>query len=56
MTKLEKTLLASGIVVILVTNVVGAIQESPGWLFSGIVVGVILCGSSYTFIERRRSR
>ncbi len=44
------------IVVILVTNVVGAIQESPGWLFSGIVVGVILCGSSYTFIERRRSR
>jgi len=54
MNTLEKSLLISGIAVFLITNVIGAIQESPEWLFSGILVGLILCGSSYVLGERRR--
>ncbi len=56
MRSIEKALLVAGIAVILVTNVVAAVQGSAGWLFLGVVVGLTLCGCSYILGNRRGLR
>ena len=56
MTNMEKALLGAGIVIILLTNLIAAFQESPGWLFFGVVLGLILCGCSYVLQNHRTSR
>ena len=52
MRRVEKALLIAGIVVIVCTNLIGAVQHSAGWIFGGIVVGLTLCAYSHVLGRR----
>jgi hypothetical protein len=53
---MEKAFLSAGIAVIIITNIIGALQHSAGWLFGGIVVGLTFCAYSHIIGNRSNTR
>ncbi len=52
MSRMQKILLAAGLAVILLSDIVAATVGSVEWLFWGTLVGVAVCGLSYHLSTR----
>lgn len=56
MSRMEKAFLIAGIAVIVITNIIGALQHSAGWFFGGIVVGLTFCAYSHVIGNKGKTR
>ncbi len=52
MSRMQKFLLAAGMAVILISDIVAATMGSVEWLFWGTLAGVVVCGLSYHLSTR----